>query len=187
MVRVGAACSRDARIRPAPFRHSCLDLSLPGPDPAFFRHSCESRACPGLDPGNPCSSERDGGRPPGKVKMSPATSSRSTWTPDQGRHFFRHSNPCASNSRGQRPLPQRCGRWSAWERIVAAMSGFVRPHSVIPAKAGIHVLRNETAEELPERAEISPATFSRSKWTPGLWPGVTGTEGPRIKCGVTAC
>jgi hypothetical protein len=54
---------------------------------------------------NPCSSGRDSGRLPGKVKMSPATFSRSAWTPDQGRHFFRHSNPCASTSRGQGPLP----------------------------------------------------------------------------------
>jgi hypothetical protein len=41
--------------------------------------------------------------------------------------------------------------------------GFVRPHSVIPAKAGIHVHRNETTEALPERGKISPVTFSRSK------------------------
>jgi hypothetical protein len=60
----------------------------------------------------------------------------------------------------------------------------VRPFSVIPAKAepaldsirGIHVHRDDTTEDLPEGGKISSATFSRSKWTPGLWPGVTGTE-----------
>jgi hypothetical protein len=114
-----------------------------------------------------------------------------TWTPDQARgdgllkdpgfvrRLFRHSNPCACTSRGQGPLLQRCGRLSLWERLVAAMPGFFRLHSVIPAKAepapdsirGIHVYRDETAEEFPEGDGIFPATFSRSKWTPGLRPG----------------
>ena len=57
--------------------------------------------------------------------------------------------------------------------------GFVRTFSVIPAKAepapdsirGIHVHRDETAEEFPEGDGIFPVTFSRSTWTPGLRPG----------------
>jgi hypothetical protein len=44
------------------------DLTITSPYPrfGFFRHSCESRACPGLDPGNPCLSERAGGRISGR-------------------------------------------------------------------------------------------------------------------------
>jgi hypothetical protein len=97
----------------------------------------------------------------------------------------RHPSPCTGTNRGHGPLLQRGKRLSAWERLVAAMPGFVRPHSrhsaldqslprsavrphsVIPAEAGIHVYRNETTEGLPEGNEMSPATFSRSKWTPG--------------------
>jgi hypothetical protein len=93
-----------------------------------------------------------------------------TWTPGQARgdglltgpgfvrRLFRHSNPCACTSRGQGPLLQRGERLSPRERLVAAMPGFFRLHSVIPAKAepapdsirGIHVHRDETAEDDPE-------------------------------------
>jgi hypothetical protein len=56
----------------------------------------------------------------------------------------------------------------------------LRPSSVIPAKAGIHVQRNETAEKFPERTGLSPATFSRSTWTPGQARGDgRGGNGPR--------
>jgi hypothetical protein len=55
----------------------------------------------------------------------------------------------------------------------------LRPSSVIPAKAGIHVQRNETAEKFPERTGLSPAPFSRSIWTPGP------SSRSRIKSGMT--
>jgi hypothetical protein len=41
----------------------------------------------------------------------------------------RHPSPCTGTNRGHGPLLQRGKRLSAWERLVAAMPGFVRPHS----------------------------------------------------------
>jgi hypothetical protein len=71
-----------------------------------------------------------------KAEEHPETFSPLTWTPDQARgdELLKDAGLCMG----------RCE---------------VRLFSVIPAKAGIHVHRDETAEELPE-------TFSPSTWTP---------------------
>jgi hypothetical protein len=60
--------------------------------------------------------------------------------------------------------------------------GFVRPYSVIPDLIRNPFYRNETAEDPPEGDGISPATFSRSKWTPGQARGDGGGagHGPRV-------
>jgi hypothetical protein len=53
----------------------------------------------------------------------------------------------------------------------------VRLFSVIPAKAGIHVHRNEPAEDFPERGRNVSGTLQTMDMDPGSSPGVTGEEG----------
>jgi hypothetical protein len=147
-------------------RHSGLDLSLPrsavrpfsvipakaepAPDSIRGIHVHLNETAEGL---------------PERTGISPATFSRSTWTPGQARGD--------GIGAGHSPRLRHPGLDLSLPRSA------LRPFSVIPAKAepapdsirGIHVHRNETAEGLPERTGISPATFSRSKWTPGQGPG----------------
>jgi hypothetical protein len=87
-----------------------------------------------------------------------------------------------TTSRGQRPLPH------SRPRSFPCGSDSSGPYSVIPAKAepaldsirGIHVHRNETAEEFPEAANIS-GDLQPIKMDPGSSPGVTGTGATWIR------
>jgi hypothetical protein len=48
-------------------------------------------------------------------------------------------------------------------------------------RSGIHVHRDETAEELPEKNRNISGDLQPIKMDPGSSPGVTGTEEPRIR------
>jgi hypothetical protein len=151
-------------------------------------------------------------RPPSAVRHGPRIKSGVTGT--EGARicpaFFHHPSPCAGTSRGQRPLPQRGKRLYLWERLVAAMPGFIRPHSrhsaldhslprsavrafsVIPdliracpgPDPGNPCSSKRDGGSVAGRVKISPATFSPSTWTPGLRPGCIYAIGLFLKMNV---